>query len=221
MSVPIPQTIVSTPSLQMPFSQPFSVQKHTWLEDLQALITGTLLVSLGVAMLGDARLITGGTVGLAFLLHYATGLGFGTLFFAINLPFYYLAVRKMGWKFTIKTFTSVGLLSLFAELLPLVLSLEKLDPFYAAAMGGLLCGVGLLVLFRHRASLGGINVLVLYLQERYGLRAGMLQLGLDAAILLLSMSMIPMAAVAISLLGALALNLTLAINHRPGRYMAI
>jgi uncharacterized membrane-anchored protein YitT (DUF2179 family) len=88
-------------------------------------------------------------------------------------------------------------------------------------MGGLLAGVGLLVLFRHQASLGGINVLVLYLQERYGLRAGVVQLCLDALILAASIPTISFRAVAISLLGAAVLNLTLAINHKPGRYMAI
>lgn len=197
------------------------VQQHSLFEDAQALLTGTLLVSLGVALLGKASLITGGTVGIAFLLHYATGISFGKLFFLINLPFYFLAVKKMGWKFTLKTFGAVFLLSGFSELLPLVFRIEHLDPLYAAIMGGLLCGVGLLVLFRHRASLGGINVLVLYLQERFGLRAGLVQLGLDATILLLSLPMIPVSLVAISLLGAAMLNLTLAVNHRPGRYMAI
>lgn len=198
-----------------------ALQRHSLFEDLQALITGTLLVSLGVALLGKAGLITGGTVGIAFLLHYMTGISFGKLFFVINLPFYYLAVKKMGWKFTLKTFGAVFLLSAFSELLPLVFRLEALNPLYAAVMGGLLCGVGLLVLFRHKASLGGINVLVLYLQERYGLRAGLVQLGLDTAILALSIPKISLASVAISLLGAAMLNMTLAINHRPGRYMAI
>lgn len=197
------------------------LQQHTLFEDVQALVTGTLLVSLGVALLGKASLITGGTVGIAFLLHYVTGISFGKLFFAVNLPFYYLAVKKMGWKFTLKTFGAVFLLSAFSEVLPTVLQVEALNPLYAAVMGGLLCGVGLLVLFRHRASLGGINVLVLYLQERYGLRAGLVQLGLDATILMLSVAQIGMVAVAISLLGAAMLNMTLAINHRPGRYMAI
>jgi uncharacterized membrane-anchored protein YitT (DUF2179 family) len=197
------------------------MQQHTLFDDMQALVTGTLLVSLGVAMLGKAHLVTGGTVGIAFLLHYFTGLSFGKLFFAINVPFYFLAVKKMGWKFTLKTFAAVGLLSAFSELLPLVFSMENLNPLYGAIMGGLLCGVGLLVLFRHRASLGGINVLVLYLQERYGLRAGLVQLGLDATILMLSIPMISMTSVAISLLGAAMLNLTLAVNHKPGRYMAI
>lgn len=198
-----------------------AVAPHTWFEDAQALLCGTLLVSLGVAMLGKAHLITGGTVGLAFLLHYFTGISFGKLFFALNLPFYYLAVKKMGWKFTIKTFTAILLLSGMSELLPLVFNMNSIHPAYAAIMGGLLCGVGLLILFRHKASLGGFNVMVLYLQERYGLRAGVVQLALDGTILLASLSMISIWAVAISLLGAAVLNMTLAVNHRPGRYMAI
>jgi uncharacterized membrane-anchored protein YitT (DUF2179 family) len=206
--------------LKMPTAHQ-TIARHTLLEDAQALISGTLLVSLGVAMLGKAHLITGGTVGLAFLLHYLSGISFGKLFFALNLPFYYLAVKKMGWRFTIKTFSAILLLSVFSEVLPRVFSMDALDPIYAAIMGGLLAGVGLLVLFRHQASLGGINVLVLYLQERYGLRAGVVQLCLDALILAASIPTISFGAVAISLLGAAVLNLTLAINHKPGRYMAI
>jgi len=195
--------------------------RHTTFEDMQALVTGTLIVSLGVTLLGKAQLITGGTVGLAFLGHYVSDISFGKLFFLINLPFYYLAVRKMGWTFTLKTFLAVCLLSGFAELLPKVFALEAIHPVYAAVMGGLLCGVGLLILFRHRASLGGINIFVLYLQERYGLRAGVVQLAIDGAIMLASIPMISWQSVLVSLLGAAAMNLTLAINHRPGRYVAI
>ncbi|HYD95944.1 MAG TPA: YitT family protein [Noviherbaspirillum sp.] len=197
------------------------LQRHTFYEDVQALLTGTLLVSLGVALLGKAQLITGGTVGIAFLLHYMSGISFGKLFFAINLPFYFLAVKKMGWKFTLKTFAAVFLLSAFSEMLPNVVTLSGLHPLYGGIMGGLLCGIGLLALFRHRASLGGVNVLVLYLQERYGLRAGLVQLGLDAAIMLLSVPMISLTSVLVSLVGAAVMNLALAINHKPGRYMAI
>jgi uncharacterized membrane-anchored protein YitT (DUF2179 family) len=195
--------------------------RHAVYEDIHAIIAGTLLVSLGVALLGKAGLITGGTVGIAFLLHYLTGVSFGKLFFLINLPFYYLAVKKLGWVFTAKTFCAVALMSAFSEFMPLVFRVASIDPFYAAVMGGLLAGVGLLVLFRHKASLGGVNVLVLFLQERYGFSAGLIQLGLDAAILLLSTTRIPLALVGVSLLGAAVLNTTLAINHRPGRYMAI
>ncbi len=197
------------------------VSHHSLFEDALAIITGTLLVALGVAIYGKIGLVTGGTVGLAFLLHYASGFSFGQLFFVINLPFYALAIKKMGWKFTIKTFCSVLLLSAWSEMMPAVLRLDSLNPLYGAIIGGLLMGVGLLILFRHKASLGGINILVLFLQQRYGLRAGYVQLGIDAAIMLLSLLLLPLSAVAISMLGALALNLTIAINHKAGRYMAI
>lgn len=212
---------LGTPAAAAPATTAAPTTRHTLWEDAQALVAGTLLVSLGVTLLGSAKLITGGTVGIAFLLHYMSGISFGALFFVINLPFYYLAVKKMGWVFTIKTFSSVCLLSAFTFVLPMVFRLETINPLYASSMGGLLAGVGLLILFRHKASLGGINVLVLFLQERYGLRAGLVQLALDGSILLASIPMISLQAVFISLLGAAVMNMTLAINHRPGRYVAI
>jgi uncharacterized membrane-anchored protein YitT (DUF2179 family) len=87
--------------------------------------------------------------------------------------------------------------------------------------GGGLVGVGLLILFRHRTTLGGVNILALYLQERHGIRAGWFQLGVDCAILAASFFVLPWQNVLLSLIGATVINVTLAINHRPGRYMGM
>jgi uncharacterized membrane-anchored protein YitT (DUF2179 family) len=195
--------------------------RHRPHEDLQALVTGTLFVALGVVMFNQAGLLTGGTVGLALLAHYATGFDFGPLYFAVNLPFYALAWMRMGAAFTLKTFAAVGLLSLVAHFLPMGLAFRHLSPVLAAVLGGLLCGVGMLMLFRHRASLGGLNVVVLYLQERFGWRAGHVQMVLDSFIVLGGLVVADVPRVALSVLGAVVLNLTLAVNHRPGRYLAV
>lgn len=200
---------------------PSTLMNHRPYEDVQALLTGTLFVALGVVMFRHAGLFTGGTAGLAFLLHYATGWSFGLLFFLINLPFYWLAWRRMGLLFTAKTFAAVGLLALLAELVPTWIHIEGLNTGFAAAAGGLLTGAGMLMLFRHRASLGGFNVLVLWLQERHGWRAGHVQMAMDCAIVLVALGVVGGAQVLWSILGAVVLNLTLAINHRPGRYMAV
>ncbi|WP_349744126.1 YitT family protein [Roseateles cavernae] len=194
--------------------------RHSLFEDAQALITGTLFVALGVALFKQAGMLTGGTVGIAFLIHYGSGLAFGALFFALNLPFYWLAYRRLGRAFTVKTVLAVSLMSLLSELLPRWLRFADLNPWFAAIAGGLLIGAGMLILFRHRASLGGLNVLVLYLQERYGWRAGYVQAGLDALILLASAALVPADRIGLSLLGMAAINAALAVNHRPGRYMA-
>jgi uncharacterized membrane-anchored protein YitT (DUF2179 family) len=82
-------------------------------------------------------------------------------------------------------------------------------------------GCGMLILFRHRASLGGFNVLVLYLQDRFGWRAGVLQMGLDCSIVLVSLLLRDWRLIALSVLGAVVVNQTLATNHRAGRYVAM
>ncbi len=200
---------------------PLAVARHSAFEDVQALVTGTLLVALGVAMFKHAGLLTGGTAGIAFLVHYLTGWPFGAAFFVINLPFYGLGLRQMGLPFTLKTFAAVALLSLLSEALPRLVTFATLDPLFAAVMGGCLIGVGLLVLFRHRASLGGLNVLVLWLQARRGWRAGALQLAIDCLILVVAFVVLPASQALLSLAGAVALNLVVAINHRPGRYLGV
>jgi uncharacterized membrane-anchored protein YitT (DUF2179 family) len=172
-------------------------------------------------MFRHTGLITGGTAGLAFLLHYATGWNFSLVFFAINLPFYGLALKRMGWVFTLKTFTAVALLALFAQWIPYGITFGELSTGFAAVAGGLLMGAGMLMLFRHRASLGGFNVLVLYLQERFGWRAGHVQMAFDCAIVLAAFAVVDGMQILWSVLGAVVLNMTLAINHRPGRYMAV
>jgi len=194
---------------------------HSRLDDAQALVTGTLFVALGLTLFRHAGLVTGGTAGLAFVAHYATGLPFGIAFFLINLPFYALAWRRMGARFTLKTFAAVALLSAAAEWLPSLLVLQSVQPLFAALGGGLLMGAGMLMLFRHHASLGGLNVLVLWLQERRGWRAGHVQLGLDCLVLLASLPWLTPWQLALSIAGAAALNFAIAINHRPGRYLAV
>lgn len=195
--------------------------RHQPHEDVQALLTGTLFVALGVVLFRQAGLLTGGTAGIAFLLHYATGWNFSLVFFLINLPFYGLAFKRMGWVFTAKTFAAVALLALLAQWVPEWITFGKLSTGFAAVAGGLLMGAGMLMLFRHRASLGGFNVLVLYLQERFGWRAGHVQMAFDCAIVLAAFAVVDWQQIIWSVVGAIVLNMTLAINHRPGRYMAV
>jgi uncharacterized membrane-anchored protein YitT (DUF2179 family) len=196
-------------------------RRHTAFEDGQAILTAALFIALGVTMFSAAGLLTGGTAGLAFLVHYATGWRFGVVFFVINLPFVALALRTLGLAFTVKTFCAIAALSLASELMPLVLRFDFLQPVYAAVMGGFLIGAGLLMLFRHKASLGGINILVLVLQERHGWRAGKVQMAIDCLIVLAALALVEPWRVALSVLGAVALNLVVAVNHRPGRYLGV
>lgn len=193
--------------------------RHSVLEDVLGLLVGTFTVSLGLFLLRTSGAVTGGTAGLALLLTYAGGIPFSVLFFAVNVPFFALAVRKKGWDFTSRTMIAVALVSGLSYLHPMALGELTPDPLYAVLGGNLLAGVGLLILFRHKASLGGFNILALILQERLGWRAGYVQMVLDTTIVLAAFAVVEPAGVLLSALGAILLNLVLALNHRPGRYL--
>jgi uncharacterized membrane-anchored protein YitT (DUF2179 family) len=192
--------------------------QHTLLEDAQALLTGPLLFAFAIVLFRQAGLLTGGTAGITFLAHYASGVPFGLLYFLINIPFYVFGFLALGRAFTIKTFCAVALLSVYSELLPRWIIIESINPIFAAILGGLLAGAGLLMLIRHQASVGGLGVLAIYLQKKRGWRAGTVQMLADGFIVCGALYVVDLEKVALSILGAFMLNLVLTINHRPGRY---
>jgi uncharacterized membrane-anchored protein YitT (DUF2179 family) len=164
--------------------------------------------------------VTGQTAGLAILISYAAGWDFGPVFFAINLPFYVVGYLRMGPVFTAKTFVAVAFLSALSLWLPGQVSFATLNPWVGAVLFGFLSGSALLALFRHGASLGGIGIVALILQDRLGWRAGWVQLGFDAVLFAAAFAVIEARLVLISFLGALVVNLVVAINHRRDRYVA-
>lgn len=198
-----------------------SATRHSLVEDIQGILSGSLVSALGLFCLSSAGLLTGSTAGVAFLLHYAIGVNFGLAFFVVNLPFFYLSLKQLGVAFTIKTFIAIALTSLLTNLQPYLFEVAHINAFWSALIGGILLGFGLLALYRHRASLGGVGILGIYLQERFGIRAGLVQLGVDLCVLAIAFAVTSPFVVICSVLGAIALNLFLAINHRSDRYIAL
>ncbi|GAB2916254.1 hypothetical protein GCM10027047_12610 [Rhodococcus aerolatus] len=70
--------------------------RHTALEDAAALLTGSFLVAWGVVLLHSVRGASGGVAGLAFLLAYVSPVPLGVALVVLNVPFAWLAVRRLG-----------------------------------------------------------------------------------------------------------------------------
>lgn len=192
--------------------------RHSVFEDTQGILAGTFIASLGLFFMGKAHLMTSGMAGAAFLLHYVSSYSFGLLFFLVNLPFYALAFYRMGLAFTLKTFAAVALTSLLTDLQSRYLLIGDINPFWAALIGGLLLGFGLLALYRHRASLGGVGILAVYIQDRTRFRAGQVQMAFDVVILSFAFLIAPLPIALASVLGAVILNIFVLVNHRSDRY---
>ena len=78
-----------------------------------------------------------------------------------------------------------------------------------------------MILIRHGASLGGVSILAIYLQKTRHWRAGLVQMAFDTAILAIGFWVLAPTSVILSMLGALALNMVIAVNHRKGRYFTV
>ncbi|WP_232790454.1 YitT family protein [Pelagovum pacificum] len=195
-------------------------QSHTSVEDAQGLTIGLLAAAVGLTFLQHLGFLTGQTAGLALIIAYLLGWSFGVVFFLVNLPFYVLAWRRLGREFTIKSFACVALLSVLVDVLPLGIRFEYLNPVLGVIVFGVLTGFGLLGVFRHKGSLGGLGVIALLAQDRLGIRAGYVQLAVDGLLFFVALFLFEFRVVAYSLFGAVILNGVIAFNHRRDRYIA-
>ena len=194
--------------------------RHSTFEDVYAVLTGCLLVVLGLVWLKAAGLVTGGIAGLALLVSYLVPLPPGVLFTLLNIPFFLLVGRAMGTAFLVKAALANLLIAGFALVMPFAFRFEDVSAPLAAALGGTVIGVGILLLARHQVAVGGIGMLALALHKTRGWNAGRTQFAGDAIILGAALPVLGMGPwlFAISVLSAAAVAGVLVVFHKPGRY---
>ncbi|WP_240621488.1 YitT family protein [Caulobacter zeae] len=197
---------------------PMPATRHTIIEDVHALLIGTSFIAVGLTLLKTAGLVTGGIAGIALIVSYLGGWPVGVVFFVLNLPFYIFAQRALGWTFAFKTLAVNVALTSLTLALPHWLKLKGVDPIFAAVFGGTIIGMGILALARHRASVGGIGVLGLWLQEKHGISAGKVQMGTDVLVVGAAFMVVSLDKLLLSVLSAVALSIVIIANHKPGRY---
>ncbi len=98
----------------------------------------------------------GGVTGIAQVISSFTGFPVGLLSFAANVPLFLLGWRRVGWRFALRSFAAMTLMSAFIDLLP-VRDLAE-DNLLAALFGGALMGVGLGLVVRGGATTGGTDM---------------------------------------------------------------
>lgn len=176
------------------------------------ILFGCFLVALAIKVFNITNLLIGGTAGLGILLQQITHLSFGTLFFLINIPFYILSIMQIGISFTIKSFLSISALSIMSELLTNYVMFELPHPIIGTIIGGILLGFGLILLFRSGSSLGGVNIVAVFLDKRFGINPGKTVFITDAIIVSLALFVFNIEQVLYSILAIVVMSVLL------GRY---
>jgi len=137
------------------------------------IVTALCLTSIGMKLLAAHELAFGGTAGIAFLLSYSTPLPWSLWFAAVNLPFFLLSVRHLGWRFTWSTLSAIISISLISYALDRFVGLLPTMPaVVAAATAGICIGAGISVVLNNGSSLGGVQIFALVLDRLHGVNRG-------------------------------------------------
>ena len=195
-------------------------ERHSLFDDAQGLTSGVFLCAVGLAFLSQLGFLTGQTAGLALMISYLTGVPFGAVFFLVNIPFYWVTYKQLGRGFAIKSAFCVALMSVLAGYVGNAIQFSTLNPLVGVLAFGAITGVGLLIIIRHKGSLGGMGALAMMIQDKTGFRAGYVQQIADALIFITALFFFPVSIVAWSVFGSIILNAIIAVNHRRDRYIA-
>lgn len=147
-------------------------------------MVGSALFALGFALFLEPNdMSPGGVSGMALVLIHILGFGkVGSLTILINLPLFVLGGVKVGKRFFFGSLLGMFLSSILIDLLAAV-EMPPIEPVVAAIYGGVVCGLGLGMVFICGGSTGGSDILARLLKLKYrNVPIGQLTMAIDSAV---------------------------------------
>lgn len=158
-----------------------SISREKYAEKISASLLYGLLSSIAVNFFFQpGHVYSSGVTGLAQVISAVSLRSFGielpiaVVFYALNFPLLVLAWYTLGRKFTIFTFITVTMSTVFIQFMPKVTLTT--DPLINALFGGLVLGLGVGFGFKSNISSGGTDIISLTIRRKTGREVGKISL---------------------------------------------
>lgn len=164
-------------------------RRFSWkiLRDYLFIAAGALLQALAIRLfLVPAGLVNGGISGLSQIINHFTGIPIGLMILIGNLPLFVIGWRFLGGRrFTMRTAFAVVSISVFTDLLVLILPKEGLtsDLVLNTLYGGVASGIGYGLVYRGQGTSGGSDILARILNNWKGISISQSYLLTDSLIM--------------------------------------
>ena len=156
-------------------------------KDYVMIALGMLLYSVGwTVFLLPNKIMTGGVPGIASIVYFAIKLPVQYVYFGANVFLLILAIKILGWKFSIKTIYGVCMLTLSLEVVQALtkgVALLHDQPFMACVLGASFCGCGLGIAFSSNGSAGGTDIVAAIVNKYKDITLGRVMMVLDTIII--------------------------------------
>ncbi len=155
-------------------------------KDYAMIVLGTFLSGLSFAWFFLPHDIApGGVTGISTVIASIAPLSVGMLSFLLNVPLFLLGWRTVGWRFAIRSFIAMTLMSAFIDAIPA--SDVAGDVMLASIFGGVLLGVGLGLVVRAGATTGGTDMAAKMIHNHIGFMSiAVILFAIDAAVVLIA-----------------------------------
>ena len=153
-----------------------------------------LMIALGMILYGIGWTVfllpnditTGGVPGIASIVFWATGFPVQYTYFLINAVLLMLALKILGFKFSIKTIFAVFTLTFFLSLIQELtagMHLLQDQPFMACVLGASFCGSGIGIAFSSNGSTGGTDIIAAIINKYRDITLGRVMMICDMIII--------------------------------------
>lgn len=159
-------------------------------KDIKAIIIIVLAAGLGAFGIKNfiqaANLASGGLTGIAIIINYFIHIpgGVGVMFFVFNIPLMFLAFKSIGKRFAFYTSISITATSTFLIFMPTIYITS--DLLMSAVYGGLLNGMAIAFTLDAGGSMGGTDIVAMYVSTKKQKSPGKSMLLLNGTIILVS-----------------------------------
>ena len=157
------------------------------MKDYLMIALGMILYGIGwTVFLLPNDITTGGVPGIASIVFWATGFPVQYTYFLINAVLLMLALKILGFKFSIKTIFAVFTLTFFLSLIQKLtadMHLLQDQPFMACVLGASFCGRGIGIAFSSNGSTGGTDIIAAIINKYRDITLGRVMMICDMIII--------------------------------------
>lgn len=127
--------------------------------------------------------LSGGFTGLSLIVYYFfEKIDVGWVYLILNIPLFIMGWMRISRQFFLYSLFGMAVFSL--ALLVTKVTIAVHDQMLAAIMAGIISGIGSGVIFRSYGSAGGLDIIAIFLDQKYSIRLGQTILAFNAFILL-------------------------------------
>ena len=162
------------------------------LKSLMEIIYNLALISIGCivfvigmnGLLVPHKFLNAGVIGISMLVHYMVpSWEIGLVNLILNIPIVIVGWRNISRRFMMYSIYGIFFFTFAASTIQIT-AINVHNTMLAAIFAGVICGAANGVILRSAGSAGGMDIMSIYLNKKFGLQIGSVTFGINAVILI-------------------------------------